>query len=71
MIVVNPDLRISAAEALNHEWIIHKGGEHVADDHHKSLEIAKLNTDVIENLRKYKGKSVIKRAAVNTLVKHL
>ena len=30
-----------------------------------------MSEEVIKNLRAYKGKSILKRAAVNTLVKHL
>lgn len=34
-------------------------------------ETVALNAEVIENLRKYKGKSLLRRAAMNILVKHL
>jgi len=30
-----------------------------------------MDEEVIKNLKNYKGKSILKRAAVNTLVKHL
>lgn len=30
-----------------------------------------LNQEVIENLRKFKGKSMLRKAAMNVLVKHL
>ena len=35
MITVDPDKRITAAQALEHEWIVHKGGKHKDADHEK------------------------------------
>ena len=34
-------------------------------------ESLQLNADVIANLKKYKGKSMLRKAAMNVLVKHL
>ena len=54
MIVVDPEKRISAADALNHEWILHKGGEHRDSEHRESVKIV-LDESIIQNLRNYKG----------------
>ena len=34
-------------------------------------EALTLNAEVIENLKKYRGKSLLRKAAMNVLVKHL
>ena len=37
MIVINPDERITAAQALDHEWIVHKGGKHIESEHRNNI----------------------------------
>ena len=68
MIDVNPKTRITPLEALEHPWIENVHKETCEVDHTKPIE---LDQHIIENLVKYKGKSVLKRAAINTLVKTL
>ena len=63
MIEKDPKKRISAKEALNHEWI--KNSNEIPG---ASSSISK---DVYDHLKNYRGQSLLKRAAVNILVKHL
>jgi len=37
MLTLNPKERITAAKALDHEWIVHKGGEHVESEHRHNI----------------------------------
>ena len=68
MLDVNPKTRITASQAINHPWIEHIHCELCGIDHTKPVEHDK---HIINNLLNYKGKSVLKRAAINTLVKTL
>jgi len=34
-------------------------------------EQAKIDKEVVENLKKYRGESILKKAAMNVLVKHM
>jgi calcium-dependent protein kinase len=62
LLIVDPGKRITAYEALQHEWFTHveKMGDSAAFkvDHH-----------VISRLKSFKGSSKLKRAAMNMLVK--
>jgi len=72
MLKMNPDKRITSRKALDHPWIKNEGG---LDLEMVPLTMTKaqssVHSDVVENLRNYRGKSLLKRAAVNTFIKHL
>ncbi len=64
MIMVDVNKRINIEDAINHQWItINKKQNH--------QDSKKLNPEVIQNLKKFRGSSTLKKAAVNILVKHL
>jgi calcium-dependent protein kinase len=68
MICVDPNKRITALEAIQHDWIAKSediGNELSAE------EQAKLDSEIVQNLKKYRGESTLKKAAMNVLVKHL
>lgn len=56
---MNPKERLSAGEALNHEWF-----KRDHDSHPKGI-----NPDVLKRLNTFKGVSKLKKAAMNMLVK--
>lgn len=64
MLVKDPRKRITAKDALNHVWF-HKF--HI--DKPIAAEVDKLDHDVLQRLKSYKGVSYFKRAALNLLVK--
>mgnify|MGYP002632395295 CR=1 FL=1 len=73
MIVVDTDKRITALDAMNHPWILEASAiirketmKETTDE-----ESSAFNKEVVENLRKYRGQSILKRAAMNVLVKHI
>ena len=70
MIKVNVNERITAREAMEHEWI--KNADTLARqetmDEGMQMEI---NREIVQNLRNYRGESLLKKAAMNVLVKHL
>ena len=62
MLEKDQEKRISAQEALDHEWI------------KQTVEIEVENdafNDVIRSLKKYDGKSKLKRAAINIMIKQI
>ena len=72
MLNVDVKKRITARDAMDHPWI--KAG----DDLNKNIKRGEtvefdtsLNKEVIEALKKYRGESLLKKAAMNVLVKHL
>jgi calcium-dependent protein kinase len=69
MIDIDPSKRITALQALDHVWIKQAGGDQPARV--DSEEQAKLDKEVVANLKKYRGQSILKRAAMNVLVKQL
>ena len=64
LIMVDVQERLTAQQALNHVWIRDLGGT-------ESISAPAMNAEIVENLRKYKGESILKRAAMNILVKSL
>lgn len=63
MIEKDPKARITASEALNHDWI---------KNFNDSTSLNNpISNDVYQHLKDYRGKSLLKKAAVNLLVKHL
>lgn len=62
LLTVNPNLRISAKQALNHEWF--KATK--IDAQQQPIQIRK---NVIERLLNFRGTSLLKKAALNWLVK--
>lgn len=67
MLIVNPKKRISVEQALQHPWI--KRSEHAHDHDHSKCD--QFPVETIKNLKSFKGKSLLKKAAMNILVKHL
>lgn len=65
MIEVNPDKRITAKTAMEHPWI-----KEVDACAHDENEIV-LSQEIVTNLKNYRGESLLKKAAMNVLVKHL
>lgn len=59
----DPKKRITAAEALHHDWI--------KNFNESTAQSNPISTDVYQHLKNYRGKSLLKKAAVNLLVKHL
>ena len=62
MITVNKKKRITAEQMLSHPWLtkFRESGKEV-----------ELDSEVIDNLKRFKGQSVLKKAALNVLVKML
>ena len=60
MIVLDPNKRISAADALKHPWIINKGTVKLA-----SKETAEFTHNALENLKKFHVDSVLKQATLS------
>ena len=54
MIKMNPNERITAAEALEHKWIKELGENY--DNENQTM-----NEKILNNLKAYKGRSVLKR----------
>ena len=67
MMNINVKKRITANQIMSHPWIVkHKGGcceTTVPHDHEK------ITRDVISKLINYRGKSLLKKTAINVLVK--
>lgn len=65
LLVVDPKKRLSAGQALEHEWF--REIEKACSSHnHKAKDI---NRDVVNRLSEFKGVSLLKKAAMNMLVK--
>lgn len=65
LLVVDPKKRLTAGGALEHEWF--KEIEKNCHNHnHKAKEV---NRDVVSRLSEFKGVSLLKKAAMNMLVK--
>lgn len=67
MIEVNVEKRITVDEAMDHPWI--RMGMETSEE--CKMAKGKINSDIIESLTRYKSQSLLKKAAMNVLVKHL
>lgn len=67
MIEVNVEKRITIEEALNHPWV--RMGMDTSEEYQMSKK--EINSEIIESLTRYKSQSLLKKAAMNVLVKHL
>ena len=70
MITVDNKARITSLDAINHPWfkIIDKGSLI------KSMSLndqTEMDKEVLQRMNSYRGQSLLKKAAVNVLVKHL
>ena len=65
LLVIDPKKRLTAGEALQHEWF--KEIETKCKDHNHAAK--DINRDVLVRLGHFKGVSVLKKAAMNMLVK--
>jgi calcium-dependent protein kinase len=65
LLVVDPQLRISGTAALKHGWFTKFRSCNI------SAEVDKLDPQILNSLRDYKGVSTLKKAAMNVLVKML
>ena len=70
LICVDPTKRITSQQASKHPWIL-KADEGVEVNKLSEDEQMKLDKDIISNLKQYRGQSVLKKASMNVLVKHL
>lgn len=72
MMSVDVSNRVTAVSALDHKWI--KMGEEI-DNQTKTVISAEdqvvFDNEIVANLKKYRGESILKKAAMNVLVKHL
>jgi len=59
---------MTALQGLDHQWIKNAGG---LTSNLNSEEQAKLDKEVVSNLKKWRGQSILKKAAMNVLVKQL
>lgn len=72
MICVDPSKRITAKQASKHPWIVAADNEQAKTKPQLSPEEqSKLEKEIVENLKKYRGQSLLKKASMNVLVKHL
>lgn len=63
MLIVNPKKRIKGPEALKHPWFTKFRQIKIG------CEEDKLDPNIVQNLRNYRGVSSLKKAAMNLLVK--
>jgi len=67
MICVDVKKRITAKKLSQHPWILkYKSGCCENDKPHDHEQISK---EVIEKLRKFRGESLLKRTAINIMIK--
>lgn len=70
MITVDPKQRINAHDAINHDWFKILNDKNLI----KSMSMhdqQELDKEVLQRMNSYRGQSLLKKAAVNVLVKHL
>lgn len=70
MIVVDPTQRLDALGALKHQWF------EILDEKGLSRQLSKveqqeMDKQIVQRMQSYRGQSLLKKAAVNVLVKHL
>ena len=67
MIEVDPKKRITADEVIKHPWMTTnlEKCEHGGEAHHAHSEL------ILDNLKKYKGQSVLKQTVLSLVVKQL
>ena len=73
---IDPEKRLSAAQALEHSWLVRlrKGAVNVSMDkiNPESLEHKKpLDSGILNTMRQFAGSSILKKEAARTLVKML
>ena len=71
MLEINPKKRITALQALEHDWI-------KQNDNRQSLLLQMTNSEqtrydgeIFKRIQSFQGQSQLKKAAVNIFVKHL
>lgn len=67
MLRVDPKKRITISKALKHPWI--KEAEKSEHSHDQKCDA--FDKNILENLKKYRGQSLLKKCAMNLLVKQL
>lgn len=67
MLVTNPNRRIKIRDILEHPWIS-QINHRTFDEEFKDEMVG---SKVLDNLQKFRGQSLLKKAAMNVLVKHL
>jgi calcium-dependent protein kinase len=67
MIEVNPKKRITAEEIIKHKWMTNnlEKCDHDGAGHHAHSEV------IVDNLKKYKGQSILKQTILSMVVKQL
>ena len=66
LLTIDPQERISAEEALNHQWF----KENESKELYNKIKDKKISEDLLENLKSYKKVSVIQETALAYLVHH-
>ena len=67
MLVVDPKKRITVLQAIDHPWF--KESENAKDLDIKKIESFPVET--VKKLKDFKGGSLLKKASINLLAKHL
>lgn len=70
MIVVDPTQRLDALQALKHPWFDILNEKGISRQLSK-VEQQEIDKQVVQRMQSYRGQSLLKKAAVNVLVKHL
>jgi serine/threonine protein kinase len=70
MLTVDHTKRITPLKALDHPWFKIIDDKSVIRSMSK-VEQVEMDRDIVQRMQSYRGQSLLKRAAVNVLVKHL
>lgn len=70
MITVDVSKRITPIQALNHDWFKIIEDKSVMRSMSK-VEQSEMDREILQRMSSYRGQSLLKKAAVNVLVKHL
>ena len=62
--MTDPKYRCTGKEALEHPWF-----SKFSEDAHVDHDVDELDLDIIKRLQSFKGESILKKAAMNMLVK--